>query len=250
MNINNNNRNRNKNNKNQNKMKNKIILNNIQMQNSINKINKLNKLKNKNRWVVFLTTAVNVKNESDNRIQLYNSQIMQWLNNTNFYIYVIESTGYEFNIQHDRLKCISFNFPNCGSSTIGEANSLLYLFNEIKNDEHFINCTHVLKVTGRYYLKNIEYDLNNRCINGLSTYLQYTHDYNIQWQNTEYFGIDKNLLENFLLTILNHDPASYNNLMEHKWYHFIFDNKLSYQRIGPFENNIARGGDGIIIKNL
>lgn len=229
-----------------NKIKNKII---VQRKNYMKKINEL---KNKNKWIIFLTTAVNVKNECDIRINLYISQIMKWLNNTNFYIYVVESTGYEFNINHERLKCVTFNLENCSSSTIGEANSMLYLLDQIKNDENFINCTHILKVTGWYYLKNIEYNLNNKCINGLSTYLQFTHDYNIEWQNTEYFGIDKNLLEEFLLTILNHDSIStpYNNLMEHKWYHFIFDNKLSYQRIGPFENNIARGGDGIIIRNL
>lgn len=232
----------------------KIILNYIKnrnkMQNIIKNANNLSKINNK--WVIFLTTAVNVKNEREHRINLYYSTIMQWLNNTNFHIYVIESTGYEFDIHHERFKCVSFNFPTNYSSTISEANSMLYLLNEIKNDENYINCTHILKVTGRYYLKNIEYELNNKCINGLPIYLQYTHDYNINWQNTEYFGIDKNLLENFLLTMINHEneTSSCANLMESKWYHFTFSNKYPYQRIGPFENNVRRGGDGIIIRNL
>lgn len=216
----------------------RIIINQIYKQNIIKKLNVT-----KNKWVIFLTTAVNVNNENEYRINLYTSQIIEWLNNTNFHIYVVESTGYNFNIVHERLTLVSLILPKLPSSTISESMSLMYLLNSVKNDVNFINCTHILKVTGRYYLENIKNFLENKCINNLNVYLQFTHNYDILWQNTEYYGIDKKLLEKFLLTINS-------KIMEHAFYDFIFDHKLSYQRIGPFNNNIARGGDKIIIKNL
>lgn len=40
---------------------------------------------------------------------------MKWLNNTDFYIYVVESTGYKFNIEHERLTLVYLVLPKLPS---------------------------------------------------------------------------------------------------------------------------------------
>ena len=147
------------------------------------------------------------------------------------------------NITHERLKFVSFELPKLASSSQGEAASILHILNIIKNDTLYIDCTHILKVTGRYFLHNINGVLNN-CVPDLDVYIQHHHHHSIEWQNTEYFGIRKMLLENFLLTVVNE------GLMEHKFYEFIIKNKLKFIRIGPFVNNVERGGDKLIIRQL
>jgi hypothetical protein len=206
-----------------------------------NKQNQNKQNQNKNKWIILLTIAVNVNDESEYRKNLYKTQILNWLRYTNYYIYVIESTGVDLNITHERLKFFSFELPKLASSSQGEAASILHILNIIKNDALYIDCTHILKVTGRYFLHNINGVLNN-CVPDLDVYIQ--HHHSIKWQNTEYFGIRKMLLENFLLTVVNE------GLMEHKFYEFIIKNKLKFIRIGPFVNNVERGGDKLIIRQL
>ena len=196
-----------------------------------------------NKWISLLTTAVNVNGENNYRKKLYETQILRWLNNTNYYIYVVESTGVHLNIAHERLKIVSFKLPKLASSSQSEAHSMLHMLDEIKDDANFTECTHILKVTGRYFLQNINVVLNN-CGDDLDVYLQHRCNHVIKWQNTEYYGIRKTLVESFLSTVLNI------GLMEHKFYEFISKNKLTFNRIGPFKNNIIRGGDKIIIRNL
>ena len=202
-----------------------------------------------NEWIILLTTAVNVNGESEYRKKLYKTQILKWLKNTSYYIYVVESTGIHLNITHERLKFISFELPTmqfssqCEARSRGEARSMLYLLDQIKDDANFINCTHILKVTGRYFLQNIN-NVLNKCTHNLDVYIQHHYNHNIKWQNTEYYGIRKNILNNFLLTVLNE------GLIEHKFYDFIIKNKLTFSRIGPFKNNIERGGDKMLIRYL
>ena len=212
-------------------------------QNKILHINAEKPIKTPNKWIILLTTAVNVNGESEYRKQLYKTQILKWLKNTSYYIYVVESTGIHLNITHERLKFISFELPKLASSSQSEATSMLYLLDQIKDDSNFIDCTHILKVTGRYFLQNINNVLNG-CIHDLDVYLQHHCNHVIRWQNTEYYGIRKTILKDFLSTVLNE------GLIEHKIYDFIFKNKLTFARIGPFKNNIERGGDKLIIRNL
>ena len=200
-----------------------------------------NTSENKNKWIILLTMAVNVNGENEYRKKLYKEQLLKWLNYTDYYIYVIESTGVHLDITHERLKFVSFKLPPLASSSQSEATSILHILNDIKNDPAYINWTHILKVTGRYFLHNINGVLNN-CVPDLDVYIQ--HHYGIKWQNTEYFGIRKTLLEKFLLTVVNE------GIMEHRFYEFIVKNKLKFIRIGPFVNNVARGGDKMIINPL
>lgn len=225
--------------------KNKIkrTLHNINHIHNNNNNNIHNLSLNKNKWIVILTTAVNINNESEYRKKIYKKQISNWLRYTNHYIYVIESTGVYLNITHERLKYVSFYLPKLASSSQSEAVSILHILNDIKNDPVYMECTHILKVTGRYFLQNISNVLNNS-IQDLDVYLQHHFNHNIRSQNTEYFGIRKTLLEKFLLTVVKE------GLIEHKFYEFIVKNKLSFARIGPFINNIARGGDKQLIRYL
>lgn len=226
-----------------NRIKNKNIQIKKIMYNNKNAHNNSSTCKNKNKWIILLTTAIHVNGESEYRKKIYKKQILNWLYYTNYYIYVIESTGVNLNIKHERLKYVSFHLPKLASSSQSEATSILYILNSIKNDPVYINCTHILKVTGRYFLHNINSVLNNS-IQDLDVYLQHHCNHSIKSQNTEYFGIRKMLMENFLLTVVNE------GLMEHKFYEFILKNKLSFTRIGPFINNIARGGDKQVIHYL
>jgi uncharacterized protein (UPF0147 family) len=219
---------------------NKKILHNISNISNDNNMSN-NTSANKNKWIVLLTTAIDVNGENEYRKKLYIKQISKWLHYTDYYIYVIESTGVHLNIRHERLKFVSFKLPKLASSSQSESTSILHILNNIKNDPVYIDCTHILKVTGRYFLHNINGVLNN-CVPDLDVYIQ--HRYSIKWQNTEYFGIRKTLLETFLLTVVNE------GLMENKFYEFILKNKLKFTRIGPFVNNVARGGDKRIIHPL
>jgi hypothetical protein len=199
-----------------------------------------------NNWIILLTTAVsNVNNsihDTEYRKELYNSNILKWLNNTNYIIVVVESSGYDFpDIVNERLYKISLNFETIYSSSQYEAQSIIYALSKIKNTEFYNNCTHILKVTGRYFLENIEDHLNSH-LQFQELYLQKHRNDSIKWQHTEYFGIKKEL---FLLFI---EPIKYIGLIEHRLYDFSIDKSCSY--IGYFPNNVRRGGDNLLIENL
>ena len=200
-----------------------------------------------NNWIVLLTTAVNINNDQNDiekRKIIYSNQIGNWLTQTNMNIFVVESTGYGFpKLKHDRLVILKTNLPKCGSSSQSEAQSISYALNQIKDNEYFKNCSHILKVTGRYFLYNIENKLKHTKPD-LDVYLQIHKNDIIKWQNTEYYGIKKQLFEPFINTVLNC------GFMEHKLYEFILLNKLKTQIIGPFKNNICRGGDNMLLNPL
>ena len=208
-------------------------------------------MSNKNKWLVLLTTCVKTPSNSiaDQiyRIAIYKQQIYKWLKNTNYHIVVVESSGCDICnhiIGHERLHSYKTIITNCGSSSQSEASSMLYVLDQIKNEDFYINCTHILKVTGRYYLQNIEHILENCSLQNMNMYVQRRRNHiSIRWQNTEYYGIDKNLLNEFLKTVV------VTGLMETKLYDFISIHRKTVL-LPTFPNNIARGGDGIILNPL
>ena len=207
----------------------------------------------KNNWIVLLTTCVqptitqndgNEYNEKkiNDRKELYIKQINRWLNETNLQIVVVDSSGYKFlEINNKRLTVIDFNIDTklSGSSQY-EAISIIYALNKIKEMNILNNCTHILKVTGRYFLENIEDTLNNT-EQDLDLYLQTHRNDDIKWQNTEYYGIKKDLLTPMLESIIN------KGLMENNLYNYSLD--CNYTKIGPFKNNIKRE-DNLLIEDL
>ena len=195
---------------------------------------------NKNKWIILLTTAVN---NDEERKQIYINAINKWLNNTSFDIFVVESSNYNFDeIQNDRLHVYTFKFnEKLNSSSQYEANSILNILNNIKNNDKYKESTHILKVTGRYYLDNIETVLNN-LENNKDLYLQIHRNNNDKWQNSEYFAIRKDLLPQLANTLKDE------GLFENKLYDFSLDK--DYIQFGPFKNNVRRGGDNLLLSNL
>jgi len=214
------------------------------------------KYKITNKWIVLLTMCVSphVKsnefiNENDGieyRKELYVQQINNWLDKTDLYIVVIESSGYTFpeiNKNNERLKIISFNLDNndFSNSSDCEVNRMKYGLNKLRTDENYKNCTHILKVTGHYYLENINSVLKNTSPN-LDLYLQYHRQDDIKWQNTEYYGIKKELFIDFIKSY------NYSQKIENHLYKYSLDKK--YTMIGKFPNNIKRDEDNLLIKEL
>lgn len=193
------------------------------------------------KWIVLLTTAVN---GDEKRIKLYEEKINKWLNNTELPIYVVESSGYDFpNIKHKRFHLYTFNlikYKDSTSSTLKEAESILYILDKIKDEPEYINADYILKVTGRYFLPNIEDELK-KCNDNTKIYVQ-KHRYG-KFQHTEYFGIEKNQMAEFMDKVINGDK-----IMEHIFYDFTENNP--YVFMNQFKNNVPRGGDGIVINPL
>jgi hypothetical protein len=158
-------------------------------------------------------------------------------------IFVVESSGYSFpEITNDKLYVFSFSQdkkPN--SSSQGEANSIIKILENIKDNDDYINCSHIMKVTGRYYLKDIETVLND-AEQDKDLYLQIHRNDAINWQNSEYFGIRKEMMTDCVESILE------DGFMENRLYEFSLDK--TFTTIGPFENNIRRGGDNQLIQNM
>jgi hypothetical protein len=198
----------------------------------------------KNKWIILLTTAVN---NDEERKKIYIDSINKWLKNTSFDIFVVESSDYNFDeIKNDRLHVYTFKFnEKLSSSSQYEARSILNILNNIQNNEKYNNIynesTHILKVTGRYYLDNIEEVLNN-LENDKDLYLQIHRANDDKWQNSEYLGIRKELLQELANTIKD------DGLFETKLYDFSLDKK--YIQIGPFKNNVRRGGDNKLLSDL
>ena len=198
---------------------------------------------NKNKWIVLLTACVNPKqidksNENDNiiinyRINLYSNVIYKWLNYTNLPIYVIESSGYNFNhISHERLKVISFIDEPKENSSIAEASSILHALNNIKEE----NYTHILKVTCKYYLNDIE-NILNELPDGYDMYTQQRKYEEEEMHNTEYYGIKKELMYDF--------ATVGENLMETQM-HFFRQDKKTMDFPVQFANYIPRNNGQVL----
>jgi hypothetical protein len=200
-----------------------------------------------NNWIILLTTAIDNPShtitDTEFRKDLYKKQINRWLNETNYIIVVVESSGYDFpDITHERLHKLSFIINAIlPSSSQYEAVSIVYALNKIKNEGYYNNCTHILKVTGRYFLENLKLVLDES-EQDKDLYLQKHFNETISWQNSEYYGIRKELYCSFIGSILM------TGLMEHKLWIFASDKNIC--RIGTFSNDIRRGGDNMLIENL
>ncbi len=90
-------------------------------------------------------------------------------------------------------------------------------------------------------MNNVEEHLKNQP-QGKDLYLQKHRNDVIKWQNTEYFGIKKELFHMFLEKIKDI------GLIESSLWYFSLN--LSYCHIGYFPNTIRRGGDNLLIENL
>ena len=203
----------------------------------------------KNKYIVLLTMCVkpnqldrNVNENIDEVVNyrkvLYTSVINRWLKYTDFPIYVVESSGYSFDeIKHERLHVFSFEGTSLGNSSLAEANSILHALDKLK--DHDNDYTHILKVTGKYYLDGI--------VNTLSTlpddYDIYTQQHiNNDWKqiNTEYYVIKKELYFDFANSC---GPSMESHMFE-------FSQNKNVMKIPQYFSNDVKRNDGNVIPNL
>jgi len=199
-------------------------------------------------WIVLLTTCVksfekNNEDEINYRKELYEKQINRWLNETNLEIFLIENSDYSYdNIKHSRFHLMNIVFDKKFRSTSQyEARSMLYAINIMKETDLFKNCTHILKVTGRYFLENIEEKIKEKG-DGFDLYVQHINNIETRSQNTEYYGIRKEYIEEMLNNVKDV------GLMEQCFFHYTLNKKCTI--LGPFKNDVRRGGDGILYEHL
>lgn len=199
-------------------------------------------------WIVLLTTCIksfekNNEDEIKYRKELYEKQINRWLNETNLEIFVIENSDYLYdNIKHARFHLMNIIFDKKFRSTSQyEARSMLHAINIMKETDIFKKCTHILKVTGRYFLQDIEEKIKEKG-NNYDLYVQHINDLKTRSQNTEYYGIRKEYIEDMLNNVKDV------GLMEQCLFHYTLNKKCTI--LGPFRNDVRRGGDGILYELL
>lgn len=204
------------------------------------------------KWVILLTTCISPavygmteeekKIDTEKRKNLYEKQIKKWLEYTSYPIYVVESSGYDFpNIEKkdNRLKIFTHTNPtSLPSSSQYEARSILYAL-ENMNDVH--DEDYILKVTGRYFLPNIENSLKNTS-KDKDIFLQIHRNKKDKFQNSEYFGMKKKDMKDFSESVKDI------GLMEEIL--FTYTNDKPFETLGPFDNDVARGGDKLVIDKL
>lgn len=192
------------------------------------------------KWAILLTSCVRTDKPDDPRMSYYLEAIKNWLENTTLPIFIVESSNYTFpEFANTRLKVCSFNLTNQLGPSQYEAKSIKYAMEYFK--EELQSYTHIMKVTGRYYL-NIEHILPT--IKNVDIILQSQYDDRINWNNSEIFGYRKGIENDFLNTILDE------GFMEMAIYKY--GQSHSFERLPPIPNikKIRRGGDNLIIDPL
>ena len=202
------------------------------------------------RWVILLTMCFRRKSIELQlaNADVYLAQLNRWLKETNFHIFVVESSGTPVNLTHPRLSFLTFDDPErtSGSSSILEANALIFAARELENYPAYHAADYILKVTGRYYFEDLEQVLR-QVKPSKALYLQRHRNAKIKWQNSEYFGIRKEGLQ-----FLGHFVRQQETFMETGLYLLsdIADWDFMHPPNKGFSNKIARGGDKLIINPL
>jgi hypothetical protein len=193
------------------------------------------------KWAVLLTSCVRINYPDDKRKEYYLRAIRDWLEKTNLPIFIVESSNYTFpEFNNTRLKVFSFNLENEPSTSQYEAKSILNAMEYFKND--FMNYTHILKVTARYYL-DVE-EIIQYVPEDSEIILQHCVNHSINWNNSEIYGFKIGHEQIFLNDIIHL------GFMETTIYKYAL-NHIMY-RLPPINNiyNVERGGDKLIINPL
>jgi len=201
-------------------------------------------------WGVLLTMCFQRDSveSTEQHKALYETVIKKWLSGTELPIFVIETSGYQLNFRHKRLWYFTFDDAQrktVGSSSILEANALDRAVRELKELPEARDITHILKVTGRYFLEGVEEQLSRHAVLCSPVLLLQTHrKEDIKWQNSEYYGIRKDALDLLAHRVLQNGQAMEQSL-------FTLSTLLGYTFLGPgFTNSQPRGGDRLVINPL
>jgi hypothetical protein len=211
-----------------------------------------------NEFVILLTCCVNPlycsKRECKKRKELFLKVIEKWLNETSFEIYCVDSSNYKFpEIDNSRFHLCSFLYknkdPNIGK-TNEEVKSILKAYKQIKKE--WKPFTHFIKITGRYYLEDLERWTKTKlkskndlwtqqdCLPFLCSVVAYF----LSQTNSEIFifRISK-IYESF-------SNKNKNILMERHL--FSMEESYKYAKLPRLKNTLKsrRGGDNLLIKYL
>lgn len=145
---------------------------------------------------IILTSTVNIHNvdwiyqkDPSSRIQTYLSSILNWLNNTNFNIVLVENSGYNFNeldeekqkFKH-RFEFISFNETKIEEATylqkhISKGRHEIFAINYAFNNSKLIKSSNfIIKITARFYIPEFETYLKNYNLNNYDCLVQNNRD--------------------------------------------------------------------------
>jgi hypothetical protein len=194
-------------------------------------------------WCILLTTCVRRAGATPEKTQellnLYKRSIDLWLK-TDLPIIVVDSSDYEFKEYSDtRLKVCHFMAKETVSSSISEAESILYAVG-CRNTRNYKN---ILKITGRYYIDGFE-DILNR-LGEHDVYIQHIHNPVIEWQHSEVFGFNKKYADDIFKPVIN------GLTMEKR----LWEVSHSNYKVGKFPAmpnvlKVVRGGDGLLVDPL
>jgi hypothetical protein len=212
-------------------------------------------------WVVLLTTCRN-RTDPDSTLAheaLYKKQIVRWVEESQLPIFVVESSGIgfpELEKKYANLHVITMTITEKGSSSISEALSMLEAVKRMEDYDIYQNRRYIMKVTGRYFLKGAKKVIDKKLRVGADFYVQRHFNDTIHWQNSEYFGMKKDLIPELANNVLMN-----NTLMEQSLYNITrhspiagnapASNQARFEFFGQgFENSQARGGDKLVINPL
>ena len=127
--------------------------------------------------VLLMTTTVNIfqnvswlsQRNKQERLKMYGKKIMKWLNKTNLKIVVVENSGHNFKdlTKHisNRFEIVSFKYSDdqkkIMNKYIAKGQHEIFALNYACNNSKLVKeCDYVIKITGRYFVPNLESILN------------------------------------------------------------------------------------------
>jgi len=207
-----------------------------------------------NSLCILLTTTINIKTDYLNqnnlplsRLEVYKSAIDKWLANTDFVIYIVESSNYNFPEYRNNPRVKIFTFVsnldiNCKycSATPYEAESILNAFEYFKLNRY----KRIIKVTGKYYIPNMD-KLIKDIPDTADLYFQSLHNDKNKLQNSEIFGCKTSILPTIMKLIIEN---SYINMNFESTLYSI-QSKYRVYRFPPvkLETPTQRSGDNKIM---
>jgi len=193
-------------------------------------------------YCILLTTCVRRAGATPEKTQelltLYKRSIDLWLK-TDLPIIIVDSSDYEFKEYEGRLKVCHFTAKETVSSSISEAESILYA-TKCRNTHKYKN---IIKITGRYYIDGFQ-DILNR-LGEHDLYVQHINNPVIEWQHSEVFGFNKKYAEDIFRPVLS-------GLTMEKRLWEVSHSKYDVVTFPPMPNvlKVVRGGDGLLVDPL
>jgi len=179
----------------------------------------------------------------ESRREMYNTNIMRWLNESPFDIYVVDSSGLgTFHFSHPRLQFFSFLQKQCiaqVTQSVLEADSIVRALENFALSDS--NCDLVFKVTGKYFIPDF---LHHTKDIPKGTEAVFQSIFSQSWQNSECFGMKPSLMKSSMSMIGR-------VLMEEHLSELLKQNKWQIFRLEPLplDRKIPRN-DGSILPHL